>query len=744
MDGRYVHVSDDDGIASVMNMRWFLSVLVCLVAGAGCEGPAGPPGQGPEGPAGPPGEAGPPGPPGPSGDAGAPGEPGSWIAGPGLTIEILGASVAADGTARATLRFADANGGPLDVSGRLSEGAVEVELVLAWLEQDASGAPLAYTAYTTREQTSALTGETAIQAYADVGGALSAIDVASGRYEYTFAAAADPALASRTHTVAASARRMYRGVSHRAVATRDFVPDGSAVAVIRERVTTAACEGCHVALRGHAGRYQGARQCILCHTPQSSDPDTGNTVDFAVMIHKIHRGRDLPSVLAGGTYRLVGDHGLARDYGDVAYPRETQDCTSCHAGQQADFFKLRPGRAACGGCHDITAFVQPVPPGMVLHTGGPQASDANCTVCHPAEDGVAGILDMHRTPLLDPASPALGLAILDVTGTSPGATPVIRFRVTVNGGGRDISAAPLAWLRVTAAGPTSEHDRDVQAAIQGPGAEGALAAEDPAAGIFRYTLPARAAMPLDAAGSASFGLEGFLVVNNVRLAALAPVVYAPVTDAVATPRRTVVSTAACDRCHGSLRAHGGMRTNAQYCPLCHHPGRSNADHVTRFEGDIVLAEPLDYKVMIHRIHRGASGSQPYALGAEPPPDRDNPQGTQRAFDTLRYPADLRRCDACHEPGTELLPLWPDMRPSLAESLTCTEDPSADGDDFCDARASIAAPRPPITAVCTSCHDSTMTVAHAELMTTDDGVESCMVCHGPGTGMDVALMHGVEH
>jgi OmcA/MtrC family decaheme c-type cytochrome len=717
--------------------------LACLAAGAACEGPAGPPGPpGPDGPAGPPGDAGPAGPPGPPGDAGTPGQPSSWIAGPGLVVEILDTTVAADGVARALLRFADASGVPLDPAGLLSEGAVELELALAWLAEDAGGAPLAYTAYTTREQTSDGTGETALQAYTDAGGALRAIDAAAGVHEYEFAAVADPALAGLTHTVTASASRSYRGTRYRAVATRDFVPGGGAVQVTRALVTTAACEGCHVALRAHAGRYREVRQCVLCHTPQSSDPDTGNTVDFAVMIHKIHRGRELPSVVAGGAYRLIGDHGPS-DYGDVAYPREIQGCTSCHAGQQADFFASRPGRAACGGCHDTTAFVTPAPPGTTLHTGGPQASDANCTVCHPAQGGVAGVVDMHRTPLLDPARPVLGLALLELDATGPGQTPVIRFRVTVNGSGRDIEAAPLPWLRVTMAGPTSEHGRDVQAAIQGPDAEGLLAAEDAADGVFRYTLPARAAVPVDATGSVSFGLEGFLVVDGVRLPALAPVAHAPVTDAVATPRRTVLRADACDRCHGALRAHEGMRSNPQYCPLCHHPGRSNADHVSRFEGDTVLAEPLDYKVMIHRIHRGAAGSQPYALGAAPPPDRDDPGGTQRDFGGLRHPADLRRCDACHAPGTEGLPLHPDVRPSLAETLVCSEAPAADNDDFCDARVAAAAPRPPVTAVCTSCHDSVAAVAHAAVMTTGTGVESCLVCHGPGAGVDVAVMHAME-
>jgi hypothetical protein len=48
--------------------------------------------------------------------------------------------------------------------------------------------------------------------------------------------------------------------------------------------------------------------------------------------------------------------------------------------------------------------------------------------------------------------------------------------------------------------------------------------------------------------------------------------------------------------------------------------------------------------------------------------------------------------------------------------------------------------PPITAACTACHDGIAAGGHAELQTTSAGVETCEVCHGPGSEFEVAAVH----
>ncbi|WP_428266081.1 OmcA/MtrC family decaheme c-type cytochrome [Haliangium sp.] len=709
-----------------------LVLAVAALLAMGCEGPAGPPGPpGPEGPSGPGGPAGPDG-----GTPGGPGEPGAWIAGPGLAVEITTAGVDEEGRAVVGLRLSDDSGVPLDAGGRLSEGAVEVQVVLARLVAGEAGALPRYEPVTTRTQTSPITGESALQGDADEGGVLRAVDVTAGLYEYELAAIPPPSAGADTHSVGVYATRRYRDQRYVATAVYDFVPAGGDPTLAREVVTAAACQGCHGELRAHGGARRGLRLCLLCHAPASVDPDTGNSLDFAVMIHKIHRGRGLPSVGAGTPYQIIGYQQRAHDYSDVAFPRELEDCATCHDGADGGIWQNRPNRASCGACHDLTAFVDPTPEGMVRHTGGPQASDDNCPVCHPPQAGVAGVEDVHFSAARDPLSPRLSLEILSAAVTA--GTPEVEFLVRVDEAARDIVVAPLDHLQATVAGPTTDYAESIEAVIQGQGQAGALVAVDAAAGRFRYTFPAP--LPGGADGSYALGLEGHLSAGGALLPALAPVTFIAVTDPTPSPRRQVVSGDGCDACHGRLEAHDGARTNVQYCPMCHHPEAVNDQLLARFEDDTAIAEPLDFKVMIHKIHRGAALAQGYRLGTLPGPSEANPAGTPVDFGALRYPRDLRTCEACHEPGTYALPAPASLQPSRFDELVCTEPAGQDGDDLCESQTRTSSRLPPITAVCSSCHDDVSTLAHAELMTTADEVESCATCHGPGAAFDADAAH----
>jgi hypothetical protein len=59
--------------------------------------------------------------------------------------------------------------------------------------------------------------------------------------------------------------------------------------------------------------------CQLCHTAGVIDPDTGNSIEFQEMIHRLHRGADLPSVNNGqvGTkYSIIGFQGQETIFGE--------------------------------------------------------------------------------------------------------------------------------------------------------------------------------------------------------------------------------------------------------------------------------------------------------------------------------------------------------------------------------------------------------------------------------------------
>src|SRR5205085_2600957 len=116
----------------------------------------------------------------------------------------------------------------------------------------------------------------------------------------------------------------------------DFVPSG-AKAAPREVIKSASCNNCHDQLAAHGGSRRGLDLCIMCHTDQTMDPDTGNTVDMKVMAHRIHMGENLPSVKTGTPYQIIGNAQTLHDYSTVAYPsmagtapNVTIRCESCH------------------------------------------------------------------------------------------------------------------------------------------------------------------------------------------------------------------------------------------------------------------------------------------------------------------------------------------------------------------------------------------------------------------------------
>lgn len=242
-------------------------------------------------------------------------------------------------------------------------------------------------------------------------------------------------------------------------ATFDFRPDGNTVTLERDIVTTAKCNQCHEQLNVHGGRID-TKLCVTCHNPGSWEGITGNTVDFKVYIHKIHRGENLPSVSAGGSYAIGTD-----DFSNVVFPQEIRNCTKCHDGTagapnatpQGDYWKTDLSIAACGSCHDninfavdgsATYLTTPVDQ-RVGHSGGVVSDNSQCITCHATGKAAGSVQANHN---IDEVSNKFAAAvqrgkfqfnILKICGTAvaanpicaPGTVPTVTFSVTDPTGG---------------------------------------------------------------------------------------------------------------------------------------------------------------------------------------------------------------------------------------------------------------------------------------------------------------------
>jgi len=755
------------------------ALLLGLAATAlACQGPVGP--SGVEGDAGPPGEAGAvgqqgeAGPPGQTPDASAPRQ--HVTTGPGVQLNVTAAAVAGQ-TVTVNFTVTDGAGVPLDTAGVYTDGPVAAKFVLSWLGSGSdAGAPGEYTTYTQQAHTSVDGTKTAMLPDSDTGGTVAEVGAGQGTYTYTFGTKLPAGLdGGKTHTVGIWATRAFAGATYVVNTLYDFVPSGGAVSSTRDIVTTQACNQCHnplgyhegELLKGSGGERRDARLCVMCHSQQATDVSNGSSLAMPAMIHRIHTGRALPSVLAGALYQLTDDESRVDAGADAAtaaalvptfvdhsgawYPGTVQSCQTCHQGSQGSVWSTAPTRAACSACHDLTSFVSPAPAGMTLHPGGQQTDDTTClnSGCHGSTDRY-GVAAMHAVPATSTAAPQLALAIGSVDGTAPGSTPVLHFTVTQKGQPLDILAAPLTSLAVTLAGPTTDYASAATFTVQGAGATGTLVL-DGALGSYAYTFPAP--MPASAAGSYAVGMEGYLSYPPAAgspnqcgglpciAAALNPVVYVAVTDPSPVPRRTVVAVEKCNSCHGDLLAHGGTRRSPEYCVLCHNPNEVDDQNIARLEVPTTQPVSENFKELVHKIHRGSELAQGYVVGGYPAPTPTSPAGNPIDFGQVLFPGDQRACWACHSSTSYLLPLPAGQSPTLtAEILACT-DPSPNPTAYCQNRVVASQSfMAPIASACTGCHDQSWDVAHAETMTAPDGTEACVTCHGTGTQWDVQAVH----
>jgi OmcA/MtrC family decaheme c-type cytochrome len=627
---------------------------------------------------------------------------------PGLVIKILGAEIATDGTIRTRFKLTDPQGLPLDRLGITTPGAVPVSLIAATIPKGQSQ----YTAYTTRVVTSPITRVTATQPGTDTpAGAYQ--QVGEGEYTYTFSIRA-PANFDKTatHSIGVYASRNLTEFdlgTQRSNDVYNFVPDGSPVTVVRDVVRTATCNArCHDPLAVHGGARQKVELCVLCHQPQNVDPDTGNSVNFPVLIHKIHRGEDLPSVKAGKPYQIIGNAQSVNDFSDVVFPADVRNCEVCHDSKsgaaQADAW-LKPNRNACGACHDDINFAT-----GEKHGGDelPQVSDNQCANCHTAQGELefdASIKGAHTVETASRGLPGTVFDIVKVEDNVAGKRPTVTFTVK-DKSGKAIPLSDMTRLSLVLAGPTTDY--------AGMVSEDARAAQGSTDGRSTWTF--RNPLPADAKGSMSVGIEGY---RNIKLlegtrkertardAGVNKVIYFSVDSSPAEPRRTVVAVEKCNACHFNLSMHGGNRNRPEHCVQCHNPNQTDA---ARRPPEQQPGQTIAFKTMIHRIHTGEDLQVEYTIWGGSPTD----------FTKVRFPGDRRNCDKCHVNNSQQLP--------LKENLLSVVNPRG-----------LLNPMGPTAAACLGCHTSRDASAHAYSMTTPIG-EACGACHGINAEFSVNRVH----
>ena len=647
---------------------------------------------------------------------------------PGLVTKIMSAEIAADGTIRARVKITDPKGLPLDREGITSPGAVGISFVAGYIPAGEKQ----YRGITTRTQTSPITNVSARQPGADSGGTWQ--KVADGEYTYTFGTKA-PANLDRSGVITVYAYSN-RNLSEFELGTQysDNVFHIGNAEMARQVVVDTSCRKCHsfdkVGL--HGGQRLSVSGCVMCHTEGVIDPDTGESVDFDQMIHRIHAGAELPSVKAGKPYKIIGNSQSVHDYSEIEFPVLNQeqpgviDCAACHerrndTAKQKDQY-LTPNRQACGSCHDNINFAT-----GENHANLPQVTDANCSRCHQAQGDMefdVSVKGAHTITELSTSREGINLAILDIQGKA-GEKPTVKFSVKDNSGNpialEKFIPAP-GGLRLIMGGPAWDYGY----MAFGTGRPVGYMSEDLARvakcgtdGVCTYTF--NNGIPADAKGTLSMSMEARLGVTvnpgtkrevTGEYGAKNVVKYFSVDGSPVGGRRQVVSLAKCNECHGELRMHGQNRNQIEHCVVCHNPSETDASR--RPAGQV--PQTVSFQYLIHRLHAGKEATGEYTVYGF--------GGTAYDFTKIGFPARLQECDRCHVNGSQNV----DGKEGNL-MMRNARGPARNQTD----------PAGPITAACGACHTSRAAWSHALANTTTLG-ESCAACHGQNAEFSVSKVH----
>ena len=628
-----------------------------------------------------------------------------------------------------------------------------IRFTFAQLVADATGGTSSWVSY--------INNASGVATYERANTSGTFVDNADGTYDYTFDNTYDLVGDTDTHRISL---QVSSGIAND---WTDFVPAAGGqtpVANPREIVLTDSCNECHAELGStgtggglamHGSSRRDVEYCVTCHNPGSYDTDTGNTVDFKVLIHKIHMGKNLPSVQNGGTYQIIGYGGSVHDYSKGAFPQPVTNCDKCHgngATEGVNWYEF-PTMEACGSCHDDTSWAASPPSGMIKHaygstsfpTGLAQTDNAGCAGCHPDDTSAPGTGFAIQNAHAWAQQVTLGqdyVYIIDSAVFDSGTDEVtVDYRVT--DGGVDMDLDTGAWavsggasrLYLTVAWKPSgsaDYTSPGAGSTSAPGAPLSFDLLCPVAASpctpttysvtdnLDQTYTFVAELP-NATGTGVVSIEGHPSesingseggTQDLRLPVANAQMEFVISGSLET-RRVVIDATKCENCHGggvtgaTVSMHGQNRTisaarDVTVCVICHNSANTDVDRRTTVaaSNDGKAEQSINFKRMIHRIHRGRDSEagfiEVWGYG-----------GSQHIFAGEFPPGNrFENCDNCHVGGfSNEIPIA-----GGAHVEGTTIDSGADVSDHSD-DLNIS----PNTATCSTCHDKPAALVHMQVM-----------------------------
>lgn len=545
----------------------------------------------------------------------------------------------------------------------------------------------------------------------------------------------------------------------------------------RKVVARESCNDCHLNFAQHGGNRVDPNYCVVCHNPGSRDFETGNPIDFKLMVHKFHMGKRLTqdyAVRSAIARKDMGDGVIA----GVLYPQDQRNCIKCHDGSatathktaQGDNWKTKASRNACWACHDdykaegsdwqaahatfasLDLFFPSV-------SNPDDTPDATCQSCH--NDTGPGTVPSNAEAHAIPEWVLSENYKLNIWGITRNGDNTLTVQYSVSnpktGSDYDLLDAGLAprftRLSLLFGWNASDYAND-----GGPGRGqpfSVKAATDATlqrvGGSNRFTITSPV-LPAAATGTVAVAFQGRIDQDGLRVPVANQVEYFAMSGS-AVERRTVVSAEKCNVCHGrflgyaslstfnpGLGAHGANRNDPQVCVICHNG--NNPLNGTVVSGGVVTqyAESADFKRMIHMMHAEQEENYPVWPNTAKTTSLGSPVHTG-----------LKNCSVCHEGNSYIV-----GQSILGTSVTFAVDTSVDSTDatVTDTNALDNLVITPKASACSSCHTSDQakthmiedggarfgTVTQAEVMSGTVVLETCDGCHQSGAIRPVDTVH----